>query len=519
MSDLELSGVFEDGEYGTRGVRTPRAWHIAASVCRDKSVSGHDAASGPHVFNIYAGTGAGKTDLAALCAAKDLNSGAVRRVVVCVPTNIIAERTREIFREHFGIHLAIFSARRHRNGVTSDQQGYIVTHSAVARCPAIHRRIARFEPTLVIIDEVHHLGEGESCGEAAKLAFGAVRRIITMTGSPFRPKGEGTIPFAVYEPTDRDDVLRYAADYSYTLGRAIIDGYCREPEFRFSEDVRVRIRPAGTDREFEVGFRDKVSDAIAQLRLKAAVQYGSCARRTFLAAALAAIKAAGRKVIIFLGGDTAESRTPTEDALHLLPAELDELGYGPEERVVITEKTKNPHAKLKEFRASAKAWILVTVNMVSEGADVPELSAAIFLTTWTSDLSVVQRIGRVLRYMGKGDHPDAWIYMFGHPAYEAVALSIKQEMAAEAAIRDRQRREGGDRSGDGPPRRTEAVAISGGKITHYVHNGDRYPATVFEPAVAMLQSRGLSMAFLEDTIRSMTRENDDVADGRDRRSA
>lgn len=519
MNDTELKGVFEDGEYGLRGGVVPRSWHIAARMSRESSIAKLDRESGQHVFNLYAGTGAGKTILSGICGSMDMNSGRVRRIVVVGPSIPILERTREVYRECFGIHLAMFDGRKHKHGVTSDQQGYLVTYAGVATQPARHRRIATYEPTLVIFDEVHHLGEGESWGDAARLAFGAVPYVITMSGSPFRPKGLGTIPFARYVPTDRDDILRYEADYSYSLGRSIIDGYCREPEFRFSNDTRVRISPAGSNREFEVSFQDKVSDAIAQLRLKAAVQYNSPSRRKFLASALSAIREAGRKVVIFLGGDTAESKTPTEDAMYLLPKELESLGIGLDEFMVVTERTPNAHSLIKEFRLSKRAWILITVNMVSEGVDAPELSAAIFLTTWTSDLSVIQRIGRALRFMGKGDHPDAWIYMFSHPSYEAIALNIKSEMKAEAAAREKAKRETGGETTDGPPQRTEAVAISGGEITHIVHNGERYPADLYQAAVARLRSLNLSMAYLDDTVKSMMRERDNGDGERDRQSA
>lgn len=515
---MELEGIFESGEFGHRGGVLPRTWHNEFMTKRNLLIRTHEG--GQQITNVFAGTGAGKTNAVALAASDDLNLERVRRVVVCVPTKLILEQTRSVFLNSFGIHLARFDARSHKNGVTSEQQGYITTYAGVASQAAKHRRIARYEPTLAILDEVHHLGDGESWGDAAQLAFGNVPYLVTCTGSPFRPNSSGRIPFANYVPTNRADILQYKADYSYSLGRAIVDGYCREPDFRFSDDAVVKIRPAGTDREISVKFSDNVSEHIAKLRLQAAVQYGSVTRRRLLATALAECKAAGRKVIIFLGGDTTiadANSTPTMDVTTHLPAELAELGYGPDEYVSITMADKRAEHKMNEFRQSETAWILGTIGMVSEGANLPELSAAIFLTTWVADLSFIQRLGRALRFMGKGDHPDAWFYLFHHPSYHAISLSIKDEMKAEAMMKAKREREAGTNS-PGTPQRTEAVAISGGEITYSIWNGEKYPAGIYREAMQYIESRGMSKAFLSDVIDQLRKEQGNVSGNDSRRS-
>lgn len=499
----ELDWMFEDGEYGFRRGMSPRVWHGDFVTAREVSIAGH--AGGRHVFNLFAGTGSGKTVAAAMAASNDLNSGRVRRVTVVVPSLVIAANTIEVFRDGFGIHLAAFDGRSHKDGVTSNWQGYVTTYAAVARAASRHRRISKLERTLVIFDEVHHLGEGESWGDAAQLAFSVCPYVLAMSGSPIRPRN-GFIPFARYVPTDRPDVLRYAADFRYPLGRAIVEGYCREPDFRVCDDVTVRIKRPWSDVEEVVGFRDEVSDEDADRRLAAAVDFSSVARRTFLANSLSEIGAADRKTIIFLGGDTADSKTPTEDATELLPGQLSELGYASDEIVVVTQRDRNAHAKIQKFRRSPRAKILVTVNMVSEGADIPELSAAIFLTTWTSDLSFIQRVGRVLRYRGKGDHPDAWIYFFHHPRYAANAIDIREEIKAEAAILKKRQQETVPSPGGTPPRKTEAMAIGGGEITYAIWNGEKHPAHLFYPALKILSDKGISKAFLNDVIEHLKKE-------------
>jgi superfamily II DNA or RNA helicase len=510
----DLPGLIEDGEYGYRTGCGPRRWHSQAVALRETSIASHPPGE-QHVFNEFAGTGAGKTDFAGMVAATDLNKDRARRVVVVVPSVAIASRVIEVFQEKFGIHLASFKEKFH-GGVPGIYQGYVVTYQGVARSPDRHRRVVSLEKgrTLVIFDEVHHLGDKEVWGDAAQLAFRHVPYILTMSGSPFRPKG-GFIPFARYVPTATPGVMRFAADHEYNLGRAILDGYCRKPKFTFSSDVVAELRsPFRPPRV--VSFRDPLSDDDAQAALAECVRFGSSAREKFLRESLAEIRAAGRKAIIFLGGDTLTDGTPTEDAMSYLPDQLAGLGYKPEEIVSITQKGGNASAKIKEFQESDTAWILVTVNLVSEGVDIPELSAAIFLTTWTSDLSVIQRVGRALRFRGGGDHPEAWIYMFGHPAYKRLAVEIENELQAEAAkrkTRDRDAAEGV--CGDAPPRRTEGRIISGGDLTDVTVDGVSCPRWVYLECHAELTAQGKSLVYLPDLCKSKMKETAGV-NGSDR---
>lgn len=512
----ELANVFEPGEYGPRDGGM-RGWHTKARLERERSIAAHPG--GQHTFNVYAGTGAGKTHWAGLCASVDLNLGRVRRVVVVVYTLPVLDRTREVFRKHFGVHLAEYDGRRHRHGVTSDQQGYILTYAALARKPKTHRKITSYEPTLVIFDEVHHLGDNESCGEAAKLAFGEAPYVVTMTGSPFRPNSTGTIAFANYDPVpDQPGILRYRACYSYPLGKAIAEGHCREPEFRFCDDAEVDITPAGSDRVVRVSFRDQLSDTLASLRLQGAVKYGAVSRTNFLRRAIEQCRAEGRKVIIFLGGDTVDGRTPTDDAHELLPGELNAMGVGSGEIAVITGRTKAPHLVMRKFQASETQWVMITVNRISEGADCPELSAAIFLTTWTSDLSFIQRLGRILRYRGPGDFATAVAYLFAHPSSVAAAEVIKAEFKAHQAVGEqRERREPQVGDGGPPAKPAQAIGISGGEITMVVRNGHRYRADLDARVQQMLKAQGLSMAYYHETYLTLAREASDV--GTDRNDA
>jgi superfamily II DNA or RNA helicase/nitroreductase len=388
------------------------------------------------LIGLAGGTGSGKTQCAGHLASYVLNNRKVDQVVLVCPNRSIRRRARQVFSEVFGIELVIFNARKHVDGIGRSKEGYILTYAHLIQNPQLHRRICS-PNTIVIFDEIHHLGDKNGWGDAAVEAFGRVRHVVALTGTPYRSDNT-RIPFVTYLETDAEGLVKFRPDFSYNLGQAVADGVCRKPLFRFHK-ATVRIRPQADAGELEVTFDDtNVTDQIASLRLRGAVQYGSPARVEMLRSALAECRAENRKVVIFLGGDSESEHTATTDATQLLPTELHELGIGEHEYEVVVGVDKEAQDKIAKFGASPK-WILVSVNMVSEGTDIPELSAAIFLTSVTAKQTTVQRIGRALRFMGPTDtNPEALVFMFGDPNLLALADEIENEIEVEVNLRRKQ---------------------------------------------------------------------------------
>ena len=74
----------------------------------------------------------------------------------------------------------------------------------------------------VVLDEVHHAGDGLSWGEAVAHAFDGAKRRVCLTGTPFRTRPDERIPFVRYEP-DGTGGLVSTADYSYGYADALRD--------------------------------------------------------------------------------------------------------------------------------------------------------------------------------------------------------------------------------------------------------------------------------------------------------
>ena len=499
----EFEEFFKDQKFGPRNGFEPREFQVSAlfdfiAFSNQPKVMESGRRVG-WIFN--GGTGAGKTKLSALVASHSLNVGGAKQVVVVVPNKTILRKTKADFLKFFGIDLAVFNKRKHSDGVPRLQQGYILTYAALLSDPTLHRRLCSFTDTLVIFDEIHHLGDdpGSMWGARAIEAFGEAAHIVGLTGTPYRCDNS-FIPFVEYFPTERSGLMRFKANKTYALGEAVADGYCRKPKFIFHYG-EVKIR-SGEDWK-KISFHDSVSEDMARERLRGAVVFGSSTRKDMLRRALEQCRLEKRKVIIFLGGDTDGDTTPTNDATNYLPAELVELGLGSGDYEVVTGDDPTAQKRIDEFPKHPTKWILVSIQMVSEGTDIPPLSAAIFLTSITAKQTTIQRIGRVLRMMENDPHKDALIFMFADSNLKQLAREIEDEVQHEINLKKRREREGnGEGGANKPKQKTEAIGVGDAPVDSVITSLKSGKVVEFEGAeITEVMSR------LKDAGQSCSYEN------------
>ena len=95
---------------------------------------------------------------------------------------------------------------------TRDFQGVAVTYARVAASAATYARECTAR-TLVIADEVHHLGDELAWGDGFKRAFAGAGRTLLLSGTPFR-SDDAPIPGITY---DSEGFAR--PDVAYSLRR------------------------------------------------------------------------------------------------------------------------------------------------------------------------------------------------------------------------------------------------------------------------------------------------------------
>lgn len=503
-NQLVFDALFSGQFFGPRNEFEFRPWQSDSGDAYMENVLRFRESYGAevqHRFTLVAGTGSGKTKAVGGLAAWLLNERLVDQIVFVCPSRSIRRKTQRDFKAFFNIDLRVFHKKKHEDGIPREVQGYILTYSHLMQDPTLHRRICARTPTLVVFDEIHHLGDDGTWGESAEEAFGKVPFVIGASGTPYRSDNR-RIPFVTYEErADIEGVLQFKAEppfgYAYNLGRAVDDGVCRKPIFLFSGGT-VRIRMGIDTGVREVTFEDDgIAAELSALRLRGAVKFGAATRKKMLSDALERCRAEGRKVIIFLGGDTEGEQTPTQDAREFLPMELADLGIMPSEFEVVTGDDPESHAKIDAFGASDK-WILVSINMVSEGVDIPELSAAIFLTSITAKQTTVQRIGRVLRHRGDSEEfPDALIFMFADPVYRKITEEIETIIEHEVSLNRPRRTDAPGAGGNGEAKfRAEAIGIEGGEVVLMKVKTLELPMPVVEEAKRKLREMGLPHTLL-----------------------
>src|SRR4051794_31629143 len=179
-------------------------------------------------YLVTATPGAGKTTLALAVAQVLLGQRVVDRVIVVCPTDHLRSQ---------------WAAAAHRAGIALDPlltnadgpvrpdfRGYVTTYAQVAGAPMLHRARTEARRTLVVLDEIHHAGDGLSWGEAVADSFAPARRRLAMTGTPFRTRPDERIPFVRYDVAG-DGGLESAADFIYGYRQALADRVVRPVVF------------------------------------------------------------------------------------------------------------------------------------------------------------------------------------------------------------------------------------------------------------------------------------------------
>ena len=365
-------------------------------------------------FLLTATPGAGKTTFALSLAVGLLGRRAIDRVIVVAPTDHLRSQWAEAA-ERFGIALAP-NLGNAVGPVPADLHGYVTTYAQVAGKPGLHAARAGTRRTLVVLDEIHHAGDGLSWGEAVEEAFGGAARRLCLTGTPFRTRVGERIPFVRYEP-DGTGGLVSTADYSYGYADALRDHVVRPVVFAAytgvsrwrnsaGEVVAASLTEAGTKSTEQAAWRtaldpngDWVPHVIAAMDER-----------------LSQLRASGMPDAagLVLASDQEDARAYAA-IVHRVTGEKPYL--------ILSDDPK-ASAKIAKFGAGG-ARIAVCVRMVSEGVDVPRAACLAWLTSYRTPLFFAQAVGRVVR--SRSRHESATVFLPAVRPLLALAAELESE--------------------------------------------------------------------------------------------
>ena len=387
-----------------------RRWQMAALK--------RHAESNARDFLVTATPGSGKTTFALTLAGRLMAQRAVHRVIVVVPTDHLRGQWADAAS---ALGLWLDPDLPNAVGPVRDgTQGYVATYAQVAAKPMLHRQRAEARPSLVIMDEIHHAGDGLTWGDGLREAFDTAKRRLGLSGTPFRTKSDERIPFVSYE--EDDDEVRSMADFAYSYGDALADGVVRPVVFaaytgtsRWLNDAGeafAAMLGSGSKKDEDKAWRTALSPTGRWVpHVIAAVDERVRAQR-----AAGIHDAAG----IILANDQETARAYAAVAARIT---------GEEPAVVLSEDA-DASQRLTAF-TNGTARLVVCVRMISEGVDIPRATTLGYLCSARTPLFFAQAVGRVVR--SRGGNETATVYL---PAVRPLlALAAEMESARNAVVR------------------------------------------------------------------------------------
>lgn len=370
-------------------------------------------------FLLVATPGSGKTITAARIAHDLLGNGRVERLVIVCPTDHLKRQWAKSL-SRFGI--SIDPEWKNGDGVVGkDYHGIAVTYATVAKNPSIHRHHCR-RPTMLIADEVHHAGDGNSWGDGLRQAFEPAIARLLLSGTPFRTD-KSTIPFVPYTE-EQDGTRRSKADFSYGYGDALRDDICRPVLFPSYEGT---MEWSSNFEMHTASFRDEIPEPEARRRLRTALDPQGEWISTVLRDADQKLRELRHN-----GQPDAGGLVICIDQAHAKKIAAKLRKVAGEEPVIVISEDPDATRELECFSKGRQKWV-IAVRMLSEGVDIPRLQVGVYATNIIAELFFRQVIGRFVRVTTNNQgqrHPEeqsAYLFLPREEQLIVYAQRVKEE--------------------------------------------------------------------------------------------
>jgi hypothetical protein len=433
--------------------------------------------------------GGGKSLLPVLAAHALIVAGVVARVCWVVPRDSLRLQAEEAFadpgwRAALGHALSVRAAENAPDPCRG-MAGYVTTYQAVAAAPALHLAEFRRHPTLLVLDEAHHLpaldgprvdGDGPDPAAAWSaallplLSHARVRLLLSGTLEradgrrilwlPYRRAGVAGEGPAARKGDEVDLAAPGWAVVGYSRAQALSERAVLPVRFGALDGEASWLAEPGPDRTraqvgphrlggafpcettrpalftaLRTGFADvllrEAFDATRRLRAR---------RRTALGVAPGeACRGLGKLLVV--APDQEQARRYLELLRGWVPRALVETVR------LATSDERDAHDTLASFRLLAEPSVLVTVAMAYEGLDAPEVAVVAALTHIRSRPWLEQMVARATRVDPRGGEYEEQEALVFHPD-DPFFAKFRWRMEMEQGTRARPRP--GRRQGDLP---------------------------------------------------------------------
>jgi superfamily II DNA or RNA helicase len=348
---------------------TPREWQIEATKKFYEEIKFNN------VFLLHAGVGSGKTLWASSIIKYYIDRG--YDVVIFSPKDAI-KIDWALECKKFGIELDIKLVPQYTWKPTFD--GVSLCYQVLKNnTNSLKEQITN--KTIVVLDEHHHASDSGSWGMELENICENAGVILCLTGTPFR-SDNNKIPFVKYLKTKSNDIdgWEIATDYSYTYAQSVKDRICCPTSFR-PLDIIVNGVNKQLNSLDDKKYLNQILDAsntnsnFINTSFKIANKELQDIRNSYFKDA--------KGLIVANSIDDAK----------IIYSNLQKQNISCS---IITSDSDATTETIKEFRDNNKHWV-VTVQMVSEGVNIPQIRVILYLNNITTRTYFEQVMGRGVR--------------------------------------------------------------------------------------------------------------------------
>ena len=395
---------YEQGAADAADTRvTPREWQLEALDPIVARIKADGAAT------VSAAPGAGKTVFAGLVFDALYEADLIDRMVILTPRRTLVDQWAEslLHTRHLQLKPQGPAERKHQHGV-------VMTYSALLSQDSINlqRRLASGTGarTLLVLDEVHHVGEPADGGAQPAWArsvaefAGTVDRdlhvagVLNMSGTLWRSKSTERISTVRYR-TLPDGNLESMVDYEVPAERLILGGELRALDlFRLNARVQISDLQSLQYVDSSIADLDEQTTRVAIGALSGDSEW----RGAFVESVLHRLEIACRSLDNYHAKAliVAPRQQDARDFAVEVNRQMQARGLQPLAEVAVSDDA-DAVPVLERFKKARRSGVLCTVDMAGEGYDCPDIAVVGYATNKLTTLYVRQVVARAMRVTGR----------------------------------------------------------------------------------------------------------------------
>lgn len=394
-------------------------------------------------FLVNAAPGSGKTFMACALAKILIDKKEIDRVVILAPRKKVVDQWKNDFKLITGRSVLVLEGKMMQE-IAVD---ICATWAKVKNDVTLFQHMCKKEKVLVICDEHHHAAREATWGISAGSSFKDSKYSLVLTGTPIRTDGSSSVWFSFTEGGEKLEHPE-AGTYQLSYGESIKLGYCRPATFHNWEG-KFSVKKEGEDYMVTGTNGVKLSDKDIKKSLAKDIQDQLDFGHLIKVPDPTYVDSKGEKIDLkrsmqasmLEAGIEQLERTkellPQAAGLVIAPsipmakymAKILEKLTG-EKPYIVHNDESGSHNLIDVFKNNDKDWI-VSVDMISEGVDIPRLRTLVYLPrAQQSELHFRQALGRVVRRY-KENLPDisfAHVIMPKLPFFEECASRVESDM-------------------------------------------------------------------------------------------